>query len=114
MLRRLWPARKLWVALPRNHREVIAATDFFTIPTLTFRVLYCFFAIEHGRRNILHFNVTEHPTEHWIVQQLREAFQEPCPYLYVIRDGDAKFGKKVTDLLTASGAKPTRTSPASP
>ena len=34
--------------------------DFFTVPTLTFRVLYCFFVIEHGRRKILHFNVTEH------------------------------------------------------
>ena len=34
--------------------------DFFTVPTLTFRVLYCFFVIEHGRRKILHFNVAEH------------------------------------------------------
>jgi hypothetical protein len=32
------------------------------VPTLNFRVLYCFFVIEHGRRKILHFNVTEHPT----------------------------------------------------
>jgi putative transposase len=26
----------------RNHREAIAAMDFFTVPTLTFGVLYCF------------------------------------------------------------------------
>ncbi len=94
-LRRLSPdsqARKLWAAFLDNHREVIAAMDLFTVPTLTFRVLYCFFAIEHGRRKILHFNVTKHPTEHWIVQQLREAFQDPCPYRYVIHGGDAKFG----------------------
>ena len=102
-LRRLSPpddARKLWSAFLRNHREVIAAMDFFTVPTLTFRVLYCFFVIEHGRRKILHFNVTEHPTGPWIVQQLREAFPESCPYRYAILDGDAKFGKEVTDLLT--------------
>lgn len=44
-LRRLSPpdhARKLWSAFLRNHREAIAAMDFFTVPTLTFRVLYCF------------------------------------------------------------------------
>jgi hypothetical protein len=55
-------ARKLWSVFLKNHREVIAAMDFFTVPTATFRVLYCFFVISHGRRRVLHFNVTEHPT----------------------------------------------------
>jgi hypothetical protein len=54
--------------------------------------LYCFFVIEYGRREILHFNVTEYPTGPWIAQQLREAFRESCPYRYVILDRDAKFG----------------------
>jgi len=88
--------------------------DFFTVPTLTFRVLYCFFVIEHGRRKILHFNVTEHPTGPWIVQQLRGAFPESCPYRYTILDGDAKLGKEVTDVLTTDGMKSVRISPASP
>jgi hypothetical protein len=47
---------KRWLAFLNNHREVIAAFDFFTVPTLKFRTLYCFFVIEHGRRHILHFN----------------------------------------------------------
>ena len=47
--------------------------DFFTVPTLTFNLLYCFFIISHDRRRILHCNVTQHPTSSWIVQQLREA-----------------------------------------
>jgi hypothetical protein len=51
-------ARKLWATFLQNHREVLAAMDFFTAPTINFRVLYCFFVIEHGRRKILHFNVT--------------------------------------------------------
>jgi hypothetical protein len=112
-LRRLSPCdhtHKLWSAFLRNHREAIAAMD----STLTFRVLYCFFVIEHGRRRILHFNVTEHPTGLWIVQQLRQAFPESCPYRYAILDRDGKFGEEVTELLTASGMKPTRISPASP
>jgi len=63
-----------WRAFLRNHRDAIAAMDFFTVPTVTLRVLYCFFIIGHDRRRILHFNVTRHPTSAWIVQQLREAF----------------------------------------
>jgi putative transposase len=116
-LRRIAPAAnagKLWLAFLRNHREVIAAMDFFTVPTLTFRVLYCFFVIEHGRRRILHFNVTEHPTCPWIVQQLRETFRESGRYRYVIFDRDAKFGDDVADFLTSAEVKPTRISPASP
>src|SRR5438874_13809391 len=45
--------------------KTIAAMDFFTVPTATFRVLYCFFVISHSRRRVLHFNATEHPTGGW-------------------------------------------------
>jgi putative transposase len=96
-LRHLSPrnqARKPWAAFLRNHRDVIAAMDFFTVPTLSFRVLYCFFIIEHGRRRILHFYVTDHPTGAWMVQQLREAFPGSCPYRYAILDRDGKFGER--------------------
>ena len=64
------PARR-WLAFLRNHRQAIAAMDFFTVPTLTFGVLYCFFVIDHGRRKILHLNVTRHPTAFWGALQLR-------------------------------------------
>ena len=30
-----------WLTFLRNHREAIAAMDFFTVPTLTFGVLFC-------------------------------------------------------------------------
>jgi hypothetical protein len=67
------PARQ-WTAFLSNRREAIAAMDFFTVPTLSFGVLYCFFVIAHDRRRILHFNVTRHPTSAWVIQQLRETF----------------------------------------
>jgi len=51
------PAKR-WFAFLRNHREAIAAMDFFTVPTVTFSLLYCFFVIGHDRRRILHINVT--------------------------------------------------------
>ncbi len=47
--------------VPQEPREAIAAMDFFTVPTLTFGVLYCFFVIGHERRKILHFNVMRNP-----------------------------------------------------
>jgi hypothetical protein len=65
---------KRWLTFLRNHREVIAAMDFFTVPTLTFGVLYCFFIIDHDRRRILLCNVTRNPSSLWIVQQMREAW----------------------------------------
>jgi transposase InsO family protein len=105
---------KRWLAFLQNHREVIAAFDFFTVPTVTFKVLYCFFVIEHGRRRILHFNITPHPTSEWVVQQLREAFPEAAPYRYVILDRDAKFDADVITFLRATGLKPKRTSVQAP
>lgn len=58
------PAKR-WATFLSNHREAIAAMDFFTVPTLTFGMLYCFFVIAHDRRRILHFNVIRHPTGAW-------------------------------------------------
>jgi hypothetical protein len=113
IVRRGDPKQK-WLAFLQNHREVIAALDIFTVPTVTFRVLYGFFVIEHQRRKILHCNVTLHPTAEWIVQQLREAFPEPCRYRYVILDRDRKFDGEVMAVLQAAGLKAKRTSVEAP
>ena len=65
---------KRWMAFLRNHKDDIAAMDLFTVPTASLRLLYDFFVIEHGRRHIVHFNATFHPTSAWVIQKLREAF----------------------------------------
>jgi hypothetical protein len=83
-------AGKRCLSFLQNHREVILALDFFTVPTVTFKLLYCFFVIEHGRRRILHFNLARHPTAEWVVHQLRETLPEAGPYRYVILDRDSK------------------------
>ena len=103
-----------WSAFLKNHSEALAAFDFFTVPNLYFRTLYCFFVIEHTRRRILHFNVTFHPTSDWIVQQLREAFPLPCLYRYVLFDHDSKFGNQVLQFLRSSALESVRTSIRSP
>ena len=116
-LARLFPngsATKRWLAFLKNHREVIAGLDFFTVPTLTFRVLYCFFVIAHNRRRILHFNVTDHPTADWVVQQLRETFSDCGAYRYTILDRDDKFNAEVLTMLKSCGVTPILTSRQSP
>src|SRR5882724_8500423 len=107
------PARR-WLTFLRNHGEAIAAMDFFTVPTITFSSLYCFFVISHDRRRILHFNITKHPTSSWIVQQLREAFPFGSAPRFVIFDRDAKYGLEVPAAVRSLGVNPVRTSFESP
>src|SRR3984957_8289841 len=103
-----------WKAFLRNHREVIAAMDFFTVPMLTFEVIYCFFVISYDRRRILHCNVTKHPTSAWVSQQLREAFPDDSAPKYVIFDRGAQFNEKVVNTVKSFGISPKRTSFRSP
>lgn len=103
------PAER-WLTFLCNHREAIAAMDFFTVPTLTFSVLYCFFIISHDRRRILHFNVSRHPTSSWIVQQLREAFPYDAAPEFLVFDHDAKYGFAVPAAIRSLKITPVRTS----
>jgi putative transposase len=86
----------------------------FAVPTATFRVLDCFFVIGHGRRRILRFNVTEHPTRPWIVQQRRDAFPEDRAPPYLVLDGDGKFSGEVATMVEGLGSERIRTAYRSP
>ena len=88
--------------------------DFFTVPTVTFGVLYCFFILSHHRRQILHFIVTRHPTSAWIIQQLREAFPYQPAQKFLIFDRDAKYGFEVPTAVVSMAMTPVRTSVRSP
>ncbi len=107
------PARR-WLVFLRNHREAIAAMDFFTVPTLTFGVLYCFFVIGHNRRKIVHCNVTRQPNALWIVLQLREAWGFEQPHRFLIFDRDAKFSAEVISTVKQNCMEPIRTAFRSP
>jgi len=107
------PAKR-WMAFLNNHREAIAAMDFFTVPTLAFGVLYCFFVIAHDRRRILHCNVTRHPTSAWVVQQLREAFPYDSAPKYLIFDRGSSFNAEMIETVKSFGIQPKRTSFRSP
>jgi transposase InsO family protein len=98
----------------RNHREVLAAMDFFTVPMATFRVLYVFFVIHHARRTVLHVRVTEHPTGAWIIQQLREAFPFDSAPRHLIFDNDRKYGADVLAVIEHMGIRRKQIAPYSP
>src|SRR5215470_15943114 len=76
-----------WRAFLATHCHEIAAVDFFVVPTLTFRLLFGFVVLHHQRRELLHVNVTDHPTAAWAAQQLLEAFSK-----YLLCDRDAIYG----------------------
>jgi len=105
---------KRWLTFLKDHREAIAAMDFFTVPMITFGILYCFFVIGHDRRRILHFNVTRHPTSPWVIQQLREAFPYNSVSRFLIFDRDSKFDREVRIAVRSMSLTPVRTSFESP
>ena len=88
--------------------------DLFVVCTATFRLLYVLFVIQHGRRQIVHLNVAEHPTAAWVVQQIREAFPYDTAPKYFIFDRDSIFSAEVVGAVKAAGAEPTRTAYRSP
>jgi putative transposase len=103
-----------WKSFLSNHREAIAAMDFFTVPTITFGVLYGFFVISHDRRRILHFGVTKNPTSGWVTQQLREAFPYASAPKHLIFDRGSNFNAEVIETIKSFGIQPKRTSFRSP
>jgi transposase InsO family protein len=108
------PAKR-WLTFLRNHREAIAAMDFFTVPTLTFGILYCFFIIGHDRRRILHHHVTRNPNALWVALQLRETWEySQEPQRFLIFDRDSKFSADVVSTVKAIGSQPVRTAFRSP
>ena len=103
-----------WMTFLRNHRDVISGMDFFVVPTVRFRLLYVWFAIDHGRRQILHFNVTENPSARWVTQQLRETFPNEPIHRHLIYDNDAIFSPAVANAIKSFEIDPKRTAFRSP
>jgi transposase InsO family protein len=98
-----------WMTFLRNHKDVIAGMDFFVVPTVRFRSLYVWFAIDHGRRRILHYNVTESPNARWVVQQLRDTFPDEPTHRFLIYDNDSIFSVAVTQSIKSFEIDPKRT-----
>ena len=114
MVRPSKPPSQAWRTFLTNHAGELLAVDFFTVPTATFRVLFVFVALSHGRRNIVHTNVTEFPNEAWITRQVLEAAGLDERFQYLLRDGDAKFGRNFTRGVRFARLREVMTAPGSP
>lgn len=70
----------------------MVAVDFLVVPTIRFRLLFVFVVLSHARRQVIHFNVTEHPTAEWTAQQIIEAFPWDSAPRFLLRDRDSIYG----------------------
>ena len=114
MIRYSNPPSQTWRTFLDNHVADLVSVDFFTVPTATFRILTVFVILRHERREIVHFNVTAHPTARWTAQQLVEAFPFDSAPRYLLRDRDAIYGEKVRRRIRSIGVEEVITAPRSP
>jgi len=108
------PPLQTWTTFLRNHAEAIAAIDICVVPTLTFDRLFAFLVLGHGRRQLLWFEVTRHPTAEWLARQLTEAFPWASVPAYLVRDNDRAYGHVFTSRVRAMGIRDRPISPGSP
>jgi hypothetical protein len=92
----------------------IATIDMCVVPTLTFDVLFAFLVLGHGRRQLLWFQVTRHPTAEWLARQITEAFPWTSALAYLVRDNDRAYGHVFTSRVKAMGIGDRPISPGSP
>jgi transposase InsO family protein len=114
MARRRGPPSQGWKTFLNNHADGIAAMDLFVVPTISFRLLYGLLIMGHGRRQILWFGVTSHPSAEWIANQLTEACGWEQVPRYLIRDRDGAYGEVFIRRLRSMGIRDRPASPRSP
>jgi transposase InsO family protein len=95
--------KQRWKTFVRNHPKAIIASDFCVVLTATFQLVYMFVIIEVASRRVLHFNVTQHPSAEWTLQQFRECVTGDEGYRYVIHDRDRIYSSDLDAALKSMG-----------
>jgi len=114
MARSRKPPSQTWRTFLNNHVKDLVSTDFFVVPTISFRVLFVFVVLAHHRRRVLHFNVTANPTAEWTAQQMAEAFPWDGAPRYLLHDRDSIYGDSFRQRVRGMGMREVRTAPRSP
>ena len=99
-----------WRIFLKRHATDIWACDFFCVQTISFQTFYVFFVIHHASREVMHVQVTRHPTAEWVAQQVVEA----CgwgrdPPRFLIHDRDSRFGATFDQRMNRLGITQIRT-----
>jgi hypothetical protein len=108
------PPSQTWRTFLTNHVTSLVSIDFFTVPTLTGRVLFVLVLLTHRRRRIVHLTITEHPTAAWTAQQVIDAFPDDTAPRWLLRDRDAIYGDVFRRRVAGMGIAEVITSPSSP
>ena len=108
------PPSQTWRTFLTNHLASAASMDFFTVPTLTGRVLFVVVVLSHHRRRIVHVNITAHPTAEWAAQQVVEAFPDDTAPRWIHRDRDRIYGAVFQRRVAGMGIAEVVSAPASP
>lgn len=108
------PPSTTWKSFLNNHAKDVISIDFLVVPTVGFKVLYVLVILSHHRRQVVHFNVTGHPTAHWTGQQITEAFPFDSPPNYLIRDRDGIYGEQFRKRVKSMDIEEILTAPRSP
>ena len=108
------PTSQTWRTFLHNHAHAIWAADLFVVQTLTFKTLYVLFFITHDRREVVHLNVTTHPTVAWVWRQVVEATAWGRRPTHLLRDRDAVYGRDFPTRAKALGMETVLTPVRSP
>jgi transposase InsO family protein len=101
--------RQSWTTFIHNHAGAVLACDFFLVVTATFQRLYVFVVFDIATRRVAHWNVTEHPTAGWTIQQFRNGLPTDAAYRFLVHDRDAIFAAAVDDALRSMSLQVLRT-----
>jgi putative transposase len=108
------PPSQTWRTFLENHAGCLGSCACFTVPTATFRVLYCFVLLAHERRTVVHFHVTAHPSAEWVSGQIRQAFPFDTAPRFLLHDRDGCYGDAFRRAVASLGIEAVVTAPRSP
>lgn len=103
-----------WKTFLKNHASEIISIDFFSVPTINFKLLHVLVFLSHGRRKIIHYNITQNPSSEWCSQQLKNALYNCEQPKYLIRDRDCRFGNLFKQTVASFGIRDVVTAYRSP
>jgi putative transposase len=92
-----------WRSFLHNHMHDTAAVDMFSLVVLG-----------HERRKVIHFDITQNPTQVWLARQLTEAFPWDTVPRFLLRDRDTSYGQIFRDRVQAMAIEEVVTAPRSP
>ena len=103
-----------WRTFLANHVTALVSMDFFTVPTVTGRVLFVLVLLAHQRRRVVRVAITDHPTAEWTAQQIIEEFPDDTAPRWLVRDRAAIYSDGFRRRVAGMGITEVVCAPSSP